>query len=52
MEQQKQKVKPEKDTEEYYQYWENRGYEFVECRSNDRKTGFTIFIWVKRKKNI
>ena len=40
---------PEKDTEEYYKYWENRGYEFVEGRTIDAKTGFTKYIWVKRK---
>ena len=42
-------MQPIKDTDEYYTYWENRGYEFVEGRTIDSKTGFTKFIWVKRK---
>ena len=41
---------PKKDTEDYYKYWEDRGYEFVEGRTVDLKTGFTKFIWIKRKK--
>jgi hypothetical protein len=41
---------PKKDTEEYYKYWEDRGYEFVEGRTVDSKTGNTKFIWIKRKK--
>ncbi len=45
----KYKMQPKKDTDEYYTYWENRGYEFVEGRTVDSKTGFTKFIWVKRK---
>jgi hypothetical protein len=40
----------EKDSEEYFEYWESRGYEFVEGRKIDSKTGFTKFIWIKRKK--
>jgi len=44
-----QKIKLKKDTEEYYQFWESRGYEFVEKRTNDKKTGFTKWIWIKRK---
>jgi hypothetical protein len=40
---------PKKDTEEYYKYWEDRGYEFVEGRTVDTKTGNTKFIWIKRK---
>lgn len=39
-----------KDTEDYFKYWEERGYEFVEGRTVDKK-GFTKFIWIKRKKN-
>ena len=42
---------PKKDTEEYYKYWEHKGYEFVEGRTVDKKTGFTKFIWVKKNKN-
>jgi len=45
-------MQPIKDTDEYYTYWENRGYEFIEGRTVDSKTGFTKFIWVKRKKQI
>ena len=40
-----------KDTDEYYKYWESKGYEFVEGRTNDVKTGYTKFIWIKRKKH-
>jgi hypothetical protein len=43
---------PKKDTEEYYKYWEARGYEFVEGRTVDTKTGNTKFIWIKRKREI
>jgi len=41
-----------KDTDEYYQWWENRGYEFVEDRTHKTGShkGFTKFIWIKRKK--
>ena len=39
-----------KDTEDFYKYWEDRGYEFVEGRTFDLKTGLTKFIWIKRKK--
>ena len=38
-----------KDTEDYFKYWEDRGYEFVEGKTVD-KEGFTKFIWIKRKK--
>ena len=43
---------PKKDTEEYYKYWHDKGYKFVEGRTVDTKTGFTKFIWFKKKKNI
>jgi hypothetical protein len=33
--------------DEYYEYWEKKGYEFIECRTID-KNGFTKFIWIKR----
>ena len=37
------------DNEEYYNYWEKRGYEFVEYRTVNNK-GNTEWIWIKRKK--
>tara|TARA_Y100000114_G_scaffold152841_1_gene171832 strand:- start:4297 stop:4425 length:129 start_codon:yes stop_codon:yes gene_type:complete len=35
--------------EEYYKYWEAKGYEFVEGRTIG-KDGFTKFVWIKRLK--
>tara|TARA_R110000803_G_scaffold47555_1_gene99092 strand:- start:1550 stop:1705 length:156 start_codon:yes stop_codon:yes gene_type:complete len=35
-------------TDEYYKYWEAKGYEFVEGRTVC-KDGFTKFVWIKRK---
>jgi hypothetical protein len=40
-----------KDSEEYFQYWESKGYEFIESRTIDTKTGFTKFVWIKKKVN-
>jgi hypothetical protein len=36
-------------TDEYYNYWEAKGYEFIEYRTTD-KYGFTKFAWIKRLK--
>ena len=37
------------DNEQYYNYWEKRGYEFVENRTINSK-GNTEWTWIKRKK--
>ena len=37
--------------DKYYTYWNEKGYEFVEGRKNDKTTGYTKFVWIKRKKN-
>jgi len=36
-------------SDEYYEYWEAKGYEFIEYRTID-KYGFTKFIWIKKLK--